>query len=148
MRRILTLITVVVMAATFAAPALAKPGQLSEGAAVYAGGDTFRTKDAADLPAPTGNNAHSYDAIHPFVDTAHADQFPVAEAAPREPGFNGGRWAVTRVAWTDDGLAAMGGSPTLVTSSSQLYDLVDLGHIEVIDASPIRYFLCPLVPTR
>lgn len=148
MRRIVIAISAVVILAALTAPALANPGQLSEGAAIYAGGEQFRTKDAADLPEPSGNNAHSFDAIHPFVGLAHPGQLSVAEAAPGEPGFNGGRWAVRRVQWTDAGLAAMGGTPSLVTSSGDLYDLIAAGYVEYVDPQPIRYFLCPLVPVR
>jgi hypothetical protein len=102
---------------------------------VYADGRTFATKDATDLPPPRDGNEHSFDEIYHFVNGA-AGQLDVAEAAPGERDFNGGRWSVTRVEWTID-------SPPVVRSDDEIHALSD--DIEVLEEGA-RYFECPLVP--
>lgn len=104
---------------------------------IYADDRLFATKDATDLPPPRGNNHHSFDVIYAFDGSAHQDQFPVAEAAPGERDFNGGRWAVTLVEWTT--------TPSLVTNDEDVQDLIMSGDLNVI-AEGARYFECPVVP--
>jgi hypothetical protein len=141
-RRIITAILAAVMLSVLAAPALANPGQPSDGPALFADGEQFRTKDATDLPAPTGGNAHSFDDLYGFDGVTADGQLPVAEAAPGGTGFNGGRWALKVVRW------AAGSTPTLVTSSAQVHDLLASGDLEWVHADAIRYFECPLIPYR
>lgn len=102
---------------------------------VYADGRTFATRDLTDLPPPSGGNEHSFDEIYVFVNGADG-QFGVAEAAPGEPDFNGGRWSVTLVEWTID-------DPPVVKSDDEVH-----AHSEYIDVlqEGARYFECPLVP--
>lgn len=111
------------------APAL--PGR------IYADGRMFATKDATDLPPPTGNNAHSFDEIFHFTNGA-SGQLDVAEAAPGERDFNGGRWSVTVVEWTI-------ADPPVVKSDDEVHAHAAMGHIDVI-AEGARYFECPVVP--
>jgi hypothetical protein len=138
MRRIFVAILSVVALAAFAAPAVAQG--VSDGPALYADGQQFRTLDATDLPAPRPNNAHSYDDLF-VISGGVAAQLPVAEAAPGSPGFNGGRWAVTAVTWAAEA------TPELVTSSAEVHSLIESGELEVV-AEGVRYFECPLVPLR
>lgn len=91
-----------------------------------------------DLPAPTGENADSFDEIF-VIQGGTADQVAVAEAAPGETDFNGGRWSVTVVEWAD------GTTPTLLTSDDQVQAAIASGDLIVVDTG-VRYFECPLVP--
>ncbi|WP_137285503.1 twin-arginine translocation signal domain-containing protein [Halorussus salinisoli] len=102
---------------------------------VYADGRTFATKDATDLPPPKGNNEHSFDEIYHFTNGA-SGQLDVAEAAPGEQDFNGGRWSVTVVEWTIS-------DPPVVKSDDEVH--AHSNDIDVVEEGA-RYFECPLVP--
>ena len=69
----------------------------SFGPALYADGQVFASTGLTPLPAPTTHNAQSFDKLFVFTNGAEG-QLSVAEAAPGNPSFNGGRWAthVTR----------------------------------------------------
>lgn len=136
MRRIFITVLSALTLLAFALPASAQG--ISSGPAIYADGEQFRTLDATDLPAPRANNAHSYDDLY-VISGEVTGQLPVAEAAPGSRGFNGGRWAVTAVAWAEHA------APRLVTSSADVEALIESGDIEVV-ATGVRYFECPLVP--
>ena len=69
----------------------ANPGAPNFGPALYGDGEVWGTKGAAALPAPNGNNNQSFDKLFVIVNGAPG-QLPVAEAAPRSPAYNGGRW--------------------------------------------------------
>ncbi len=103
---------------------------------VYANDMLFATRDTTDLPPPTGGNEHSFDDIYVVVGDAADGQFPVAEAAPGEQDFNGGRWKVILIEFTGD--------PTLLTNDDQVHDGIMNGDITVVDEG-VRYFECPLV---
>jgi hypothetical protein len=62
----------------------------------------------------------------------------VAEAAPGNPAFNGGRWIEYFVTFT--------GAPQLVTSYAELSDLVDAGLVTIVASG--NYFQCPLLPVK
>ena len=106
---------------------------------VFADGRTFATRGVTDLPEPTGNNAHSYDEIYHFTNGADG-QLDVAEAAPGEQEFNGGRWSVTVVEWTIE-------DPPVVKSDEEVHHYESQGKISVVERGA-RYFECPLVPLR
>jgi hypothetical protein len=63
----------------------------------------------------------------------------VAEAAPGEPGFVGGRWEVHVVTWLTI-------SPTQFTNSGQIHAAEMAGQISI--GPVIRRFECPLVPAN
>ena len=67
----------------------ANPGKPNFGPAIYGDGQVWGTKAAAALPAPNGNNVQSFDKLFVIVNGA-AGQLAVAEAAPRNPAYNGG----------------------------------------------------------
>lgn len=102
---------------------------------VYADGRTFATRGLTDLPPPKGNNVHSFDEIYHFTNGAEG-QLDVAEAAPGERDFNGGRWSVTMVEWTID-------DPPVVKSDDEIHEHAE--YITVLQEGA-RYFECPLVP--
>lgn len=106
---------------------------------VYAAGEMFATRGVTDLPPPTDGNDHSFDEIYHFTNGA-AGQLDVAEAAPGEQDFNGGRWSVTVVEWTIE-------DPPVVKSDDEVHAHANMSHITVIEEGA-RYFECPLVPLR
>jgi hypothetical protein len=63
----------------------------------------------------------------------------VAEAAPGEPGFVGGRWEVHPVTWLTI-------SPTQFTNSGQVHAAERAGQISI--GPVIRRFECPLLPVE
>lgn len=60
------------------------------------------------MPGPNGRNNQSFDGLYMFGEDAVEGQLAVAEAAPGNPQYNGGRWIANAVEWI--------GTPELVTS--------------------------------
>ena len=135
MKSVIRLVLVLAVPLVFAAPALAAPGQPNFGEAIYADGEAWGTKGNGPLPAPNDDNRQSFDVLYQFTNGVHG-QLAVAEAGPRNPDYNGGRWAAVTVTWVDPGEAV------LITSADQLasHDL---------QFTPTgRYFQCPLLPSK
>lgn len=153
MRRFTLVAVLAALVLTIAAPAFANPGKPSFGPELYADGETWGTKGAAALPAPTTKNAHSFDKLFVITNSNNpGTQLPVAEAAPG-PGYNGGRWATQTVEWTAAGFAYHGEVPIL-TSYSDVMLHYNLGHLAITQGSPggpgapPDYFECPLLPVK
>jgi hypothetical protein len=148
MRRLVFAIPLLLL--VFAATASANRGQPNFSAAVYGDGEVWGTKGAAALPAPNGHNEQAYDKLFVFVNGA-AGQLPVAEAAPGNRDFNGGRWFTHTVMWTAAGMAAHDPLPVLMSYEEiRLHE--GLGHLAIAPGSPPEgppdYFECPLLPVR
>lgn len=111
--------------------AAAKP---NFGPAIYADGQLFGTKGNAELPAPNGHNDQSFDKLFHIQGQDEA----VAEAAPGNPAYNGGRWDAYMVTWNV--------TPVLVTSYDQLMALEAAGDVTI--TSEDHYFQCPLLPVH
>ena len=108
--------------------------------AIYADGEVWSTKGLADLPPPNGHNLKSFDKLFTFMDDNAADgQLPVAEAAPGNPAYNGGRWNVQVVIWTII-------DPPVVTSYDEIQMYENLNELEIGPGN--RYFECPLLPVK
>jgi hypothetical protein len=131
-----------------AVPVLALPGKPDFGPHVYADGVAWGTKVTTPLPAPNGNNEHSFDKF--FIITNNA-QLPVGEAAPRNPAYNGGRWETYTATWTAAGMAAHDPLPVLMSYADIMLHQ-SLGHLDVVEGSPPGgpppYFQCPLLPVK
>jgi hypothetical protein len=112
-------------------PAAAEPPDFA--GRIYGDGEVWATKGVADLPLPNGRNDQSYDELFPSPGT---DLIPVSEAAPGNPHYNGGRWAVHPLTWHVE--------PVQLTSYEQVQQYTRDGKLsiaeEVADA-----FECPLV---
>lgn len=106
------------------------------GAAIFADDQTWGTKGTAALPAPNDNNHQAYDGLFKFPGGEIAGQLAVAEAAPGNPDYNGGRWIEYVVTWN--------GTPELVTSYAQLHALEMAGEVTITETG--NYFQCPLLP--
>lgn len=114
--------------------------------AIYADDEVWSTKGLADLPPPNEHNHQSFDELFQFVNGAEG-QLPVAEAAPGNPDYNGGRWDLQMVMWTEAGMEAHNLLPVL-TSYAEIMVHYNLGHLEIASANPPTYFECPLLPVK
>ncbi|MFL7807076.1 MAG: hypothetical protein AB8I80_00525 [Anaerolineae bacterium] len=150
-RKMSWLLLVVLFALISAAPALAdQPANVGGGlgnkapsfmAGVYADGRSFGTKGTTTLPAPTDANAQSYDLIFAFTNGADG-QLAVAEAAPGNPNYNGGRWSAYSATWRSD----LPFAKPVITSYGDLMDQVWMGNITIENVH--NYFQCPLLPVK
>jgi hypothetical protein len=109
------------------------------GSAIYADGETFGTKGTASLPAPTENNRQSFDGLFKIMNGVEG-QLAVAEAAPGNPAYNGGRWIEYFVEFVDPADAV------LVTSYAQLHALAMANKVTIVETG--AYFQCPLLPDK
>jgi hypothetical protein len=134
------------------AAAVAAPGRPNFSPALWGDGEVWGTKAATTLPRPNGRNEQSYDKLFVIVNSNNPmGQLPVAEAAPRNFNYNGGRWATHTVMWTQAAFDDHGTVPVLKS-----YDDVMLhygfGHLDIVEGSfeggPPEYFLCPLLPVK
>jgi hypothetical protein len=148
-RRFAILALVAAMVTVMAAPAFANPGKPSFAPELYADGETWGTKGTTGLPAPNAHNEQSFDKL--FVFTNGADgQLPVAEAAPGNPNYNGGRWITHTVVWTDAGMMHYDEVPVLKSYADVMLH-AGLEHLEITIGSPggpPDYFQCPLLPVK
>lgn len=135
-KKIFALTFVVALLIISAVPAFASAPNFGE--AIYADGATWGTKGTADLPAPTENNRQAYDGLFKFVGDQAEGQLPVAEAAPGNPLYSGGRWIEYNVTWNVE--------PVLVTSYAQLHELREAGDVNIMETG--NYFQCPLLPVK
>lgn len=106
--------------------------------AIYADGEAWTTKGVANLPPPNENNQPSFDKLFVFTNGANG-QLPVAEAAPGNPIYNGGRWDLQLVTW-------MIANPPIVMSHAELDSYFADGYL--IISSGNAYFECPLLPLK
>ena len=127
-RRILLLAGLVAMLAL----ATALQAQLGPpGGTIYAHDQAYRTIGTpADLP-----EHGKFDTIY-VLGNGLAN---VADAAPGDREFNGGRWEVRPITWKTI-------SPTQFTNAEQIQMAASNGEIEIGD--PIRHFECPLIRKR
>ncbi len=112
------------------------------GPAFYVDGELYRTVGTPTDFTGTGAPEHSFDTIYGI-----ADQPNVATAAPGDRGYNGGRWMVRPVEFSDYDAAVMSfdsnGSGDL-DSAAEVHAAVDAGVASIKD--PVRSFLCPVIP--
>lgn len=119
---------------------------------IYADGQAFGTKGVTTLPAPNEHNRESFDELYVIRNSNNpAGQLPVAEAAPGNPDYNGGRWFTHTVEWTEAAFVAHGYVPVLTSEQEVLHHQL-LGHLVITEGSfpdgPEVYFECPLLPVK
>ena len=120
----------------------ANPGQPNFMPALWGDGELWGTKGTTVLPAPNGRNLQSFDKLFVIANSTAAGQLPVAEAAPGNPYYNGGRWSTYTVSWNDESM-----SDTLLTSYDDIMDYAgDLTISAGSPGGPPSYFQCPLLP--
>ena len=108
--------------------------------------DTVVTQNS--FTSPPG---HTVDKIFSFSMSGLQGQRSVSEAAPGDTDYNGGRWWVQMVVFTQTGLDAHDpdGDGFVNFELSNAEDVLhhrDLGHLEIYETS--IYFSCPLNPSR
>jgi hypothetical protein len=146
------MVLVFALALAFAIPAFAAPGKPNFEPRLYADGEVWGTKAAAVLPGLKGNNAKSFDKLFVIVNSNNPmGQMPVAEAAPGNPAYNGGRWYTHTVEWTQAGFDAHGTVPVLKSYDDVMLHY-GLGHLTITAGSPPggppAFFECPLLPVK
>lgn len=132
--------------------ASAAPGQPNFMPSVYGDGEVWGTKGTTALPAPNPANLGSFDVLYVITNSNNPEgQFPVSEAAPGNPDYNGGRWFTHSVEWTALGFTDYGIVPVLTSLEDIQYE-ESLGHLVITPGSfpngPPVYFQCPLLPVK
>lgn len=92
---------------------------------------------------------HSTDIIFSFMGSGLEGQRSVAEYAPGDPEYNGGRWNVMLVTFTELGKSVHdpdgdGMVNFELTNAEQVLHHAALGHLAIVE--PGVYFECPLIP--
>jgi len=113
------------------------------GPAFYVDGELYRTVGTPTDFSQTGAPAHTYDTIYEF----HGLQPNVATAAPGDPGFNGGRWIVEGLTFTDHPAAVASfdanGSGDL-DSAAEVWAAIAAG--AATEEGVLKMFECPVIP--
>ena len=140
-------ITMLFAAALVAIPAtaLAAPGNGAGGVtgpAFYVDGELYRTVGTPTDLSNTGAPDHSFDVIYGI-----SDQPNVATAAPGDEGYNGGRWRVHALTFTDydaavDAVDANGSGD--LDSAAEVHEAMALGFVS--EDTVVRSFVCPVIP--
>ncbi|HET7676637.1 MAG TPA: hypothetical protein VFK38_02180 [Candidatus Limnocylindrales bacterium] len=103
--------------------------------AFYVDGVRYRTVGTPTDFSGTGAPADTFDAIYALG----SGLINVAEAAPGDPGFNGGRWRVLPLTWHV--------APVQLTSDEQVEAYTDAGWVSVA-TTPVKQFECPVIPVQ
>lgn len=141
---LLTILTLLLFAASAHAG-----GAIRVAEAIWANGELY---DTVITPTTFRNPPeHSTDIIYSFMISGLEGQRSVAESAPGDTDYNGGRWNVHMVSFTDQGKAVHdqdndGIVDFELTSAEEVLEHEALGHIEINKAD--FYFECPLLPGK
>ena len=98
----------------------------------YADGVRWRTVGTPTDFTHTGAPDSSFEAIYALG----GDLINVAEAAPGDPGFRGGRWQVLPITWNT--------TPVQLTSGDQVEAYAAMGMLTISD-TPVKEFECPVI---
>ena len=117
--------------------------------AIYANGQLYDTvvTPASFLSPPE----HSTDTLYNFGMSGLKGQSLVSDSAPGDPTYNGGRWSVKVVVFTEDGVNELDSNEDEfidieLTSAEEVLDMQELGYLEIFDTT--TYFECPLLPHK
>ena len=141
MRNLLKLSIVALFALFMTAAVQAQP----PGDAFYVDGMVYRT-----IETPTNGrlpNKGPFDGL--YVINGLDNQMPVAESKPGDHDYNGGRWEVTVLEFTEEGLAVHDpdgdGENNIVLDNWEMVEHhIGLGHLQVVGPGP--RFVCPVIP--
>lgn len=140
MRRLLTIAAVI--AALGATPATALAAGVT-GPAIYVDGVLYRTVGTPTDFSATGAPASSYDVIYDLGGL----QPSVATAAPGDPGFNGGRWKVHALSFSNYAAAVAAADANQsgdLDSAAEVHTAIALGL--ATDLGVVKTFECPVIP--
>ena len=131
MRRFLggTLAAIFLVALASSAVAAGGPPSL----AFYVDGERYRTIATPTDLSGTGAPDSSFDRIYALGGSLAN----VAEAAPGDTDYNGGRWMVLPITWNV--------APVQLTSAEQVLAYDAAGMLS-IGSEPVRPFVCPAIP--
>jgi len=115
--------------------------------AIWAHGHLYGT--VATVTAFKSPPEQSTDVIFSFAGSNLTGQRSVSEAAPGDADYNGGRWNVMSVSYTDAGLAFFdadhdGSVDFEMTNAEEVLEAAEMGLITITKANV--YFVCPLRP--
>jgi hypothetical protein len=123
-----------------AAPASAGVG----GPAFYVNHRLYRTVSTPTDLSGTGAPAHAWDVIYEFSGA----QLNVAEAAPGDVGYNGGRWQVHLLSFPAGYAAALAAGDLdgdgVLDSVTEVHAALASGG--AVDAGVVKQFVCPAIP--
>ncbi|MEO8207786.1 MAG: hypothetical protein ABI598_02030 [Chloroflexota bacterium] len=135
LRRLGSAIAASALLLSMAASAVAAGGPPS--LAFYVDDVRYRTVGTPTDFSNTGAPASSFDRIYALG----GDLINVAEAKPGDRDFNGGRWMVLPVTWSD------GVTPTQLTNAEQVEWYAEQGML-TIATTPAKMFECPVIPAN
>jgi hypothetical protein len=127
--------------------ALAVPGAaLAKGPpqpSFYVDGTVYRTIGTPTDLEHTGAPAHSFDTIYAFP---MGTQMNVATAAPGDDGYNGGRWQVRGLSFSNYASAAAtyGGANGVFDTEGEVHAALTAG--AATDLGIVKWFECPVIP--
>ena len=101
------------------------------GVGFYVDDALYRTIGTPTDFSETGAPGHSFDTIYALG----GDLLNVAETAPGDRDYNGGRWVVVPIIWHVD--------PVQFTSDAQILAAEAAGDIDL--GAPVKYFECPAI---
>ncbi len=149
MKRIISLAAAaasVVLVATLSATAASAAGAGGvTGPAFYVDGELYRTVVTPTDLSGTGAPDHSFDSIYAFGGL----QNNVAEAAPGDSDFNGGRWKVHALSFSDYAGALADDNVDLnendvLDSAEEVLAAISNGY--AMDTGVVATFECPVIP--
>ena len=113
------------------------------GAAFYVDGTLYRTVNTPTDLSGTNAPASSFDTIYQFFG---AQEFNVATAAPGDPGYNGGRWMVHGLSFTNYAAALA----AFDANASGDFDgdeevLAAIAAGAATDIGVVKQFVCPVI---
>jgi hypothetical protein len=117
------------------------------GPAFYVDGALYRTVATPTDLSRTGAPAHSFDIIY----SLGGSQPDVAEAAPGDADYNGGRWMVHAISFNTSYAATLAahdldGDGVFDSDAEILSALGDSGPTGAIDGGVVKMFVCPVIP--
>lgn len=117
--------------------------------AIWVDGSLYDTviTDTSFLAPPE----QSTDTIYSFMTSGLTGQRSIADAAPGDPDFNGGRWSVKMVVFTAQGVQLFdpdgdGAVNFEMMSDAELLQHAADGDVEIYETT--FYFECPVLPRR
>jgi hypothetical protein len=136
-----TVVLAVALAAVALSAGIARAGV--GGPAFYVDGVIYRTVGTPTDLSGTGAPEHSFDTIYQFFGL----QLNVATAAPGDPGYNGGRWMVHGLSFSDYAAAvAVHDANGSGNFDSDEEVAAALASGAASDIGIVKMFECPVIP--
>ena len=140
---IISTLTLICVSSVFAAPSIRVSGALWANDELF---DTVLTDTSFHLPP-----VHSTDVLYNFMISGLGGQRSVSDSGPGDRDFNGGRWSVKVVVFTEAGIEAHdpdgdGIVNFELTNADDVIAHQTLGHLDIMDTS--IYFECPLLKRK